>query len=47
MLVLMEAKHLHIRLKQSVLSLHLVNTIWEPDLAVEYKESETSECSLI
>lgn len=47
MLVLMEAKYLHIKLKQSVLSLHLVKTTLEPDLAVEHEESKTSECSLI
>ena len=33
----MEAKDLHIRLKQSIFSAHSVNTILEPDLAVKHK----------
>lgn len=46
-LVLMEAKCLHIRLKQSALSLHLVNTILEPDLVIEHEDCKTPECNLI
>lgn len=33
----MEAKDLHIRLKQSIFSVHSVNTILEPDLAIKHK----------
>lgn len=33
----MEAKDLYIRLKQSIFSVHSVNTILEPDLAIKHK----------
>ena len=34
----MEAKDLHIRLKQSIFSAHSVNMILEPDVAVKHKD---------